>query len=133
MYLVMLCFFFISNPNYRACASNGWKIIRVRLRIGTHVATRATGPLPAVAMADRGGILTQMARRLSNLKAKGLIRVHAAAVKAGSVAIRPNGASGYRAPRPRWTDRPPVPARDDTGRRSRHIHTKMRRPRHYRA
>ena len=70
MYLVMLCFFFISNPNHKAYVANGWHIFRARLRIETHVSLGATSPPLAVAMADKG-ILTQMAARLSNLKVEG--------------------------------------------------------------
>ena len=54
MYLVMLCFFFISNPNHKAYVANGWHIFRARLRIETHVSLGATSPPLAVAMADKG-------------------------------------------------------------------------------
>lgn len=42
MYRVMLCFFFISNPNYRPCVSNGWQI--VGLESGTE--SRGCGACP---------------------------------------------------------------------------------------
>ncbi|WJN72693.1 hypothetical protein OH687_20530 [Burkholderia anthina] len=51
----MLCFFFISDPNYKAYVANGWPIIRVRLRIETCVSKRATCPPRAVTRADKGG------------------------------------------------------------------------------
>ncbi|HIC7210660.1 TPA: hypothetical protein ACW2VG_003313 [Burkholderia stabilis] len=117
----MLCFFFISNPNYKACVSNGWRIIRARLRTENHAAMGATRPLPAVAMADRGGILTQLVHLLSNLKAgAGYLRPSRTG-KARFVAIPPSGANGRRALRPGFDPastrprKPPAPTNGDTG------------------
>ncbi|MFP3561114.1 hypothetical protein SB861_62590, partial [Paraburkholderia sp. SIMBA_049] len=72
MYRVMLCFFFISNPNYGTCVSNGRSIagIETGTEFRAHGVRRfeCRSPSAGTATANRGGILSQTPDHLSILK-----------------------------------------------------------------
>jgi len=73
-----------------------------------------------------------MARLLSNLKEKA-VDLRPCGRRKGGFCRDPAERRERPSSAATSTDRPPASSRDDTGRRSRHIRTKMRRPRHYRA
>ncbi|CAN0644912.1 exported hypothetical protein [Burkholderia cepacia] len=89
MYLVMLCFFFISIPNHKAYVANGW------LTFAPGYESKPTSlwvrrvRLWRSPWRTRGGILTQMAPRLSNLKVSRLDLRPDVVEKSGFVAILP--------------------------------------------